>query len=143
MKFVLVENRSKYKMSSLLRATLRSLMHDTTPEYCGQTALKKYLCTNRGVSFSKNIDVHHIDGNHDNYKDVNLALLTHEDHKKLHESCKNDVLAELRDEVYQGGPDNITLHDLNNNVDQVIIYRYKKLLIDRVDEYRQDLVRSK
>lgn len=113
-------------------------MEDTLSNYRGQTSLKRYLCVNRGVEFSDDLDVHHIDGNHSNYKDDNLALVPHKYHVELHNDCKDTVLSEIRDETYIGGPGNITLDDLSSNIDSIIRKRYVQLLKDRVKYVRKD-----
>ena len=136
MKFLLVED-SKFKMGNLLQDLLKSYMKDTTQKYRGQTELKKYLCENRGVQYSDDLDVHHIDANHENYKDDNLALLEHNDHKQLHKKCMNDVLKEIRDEVYEYGPGYIELEDLHPDIQNIVRKRYIELLKENVVKIRK------
>ena len=135
------ETQSKYRLGPLLGSLLKSFMKDTNLSKSSQKALKIYLCTNRGVPFSDDLDVHHIDGDHSNYQDNNIALLKHQDHINLHNECRDVVLTELRKEVDIGGPGNITSDDLSTDIDKIIKSRYVDLLQSKVSNYRVDKLR--
>ena len=137
LKFRLVEG-SPHHMSPALNRLLKSFMGDTTKEYAGQTALKIYLCTNRRVVITPNICVHHIDGDHNNFRDENLALLDSGEHHKLHNDCKETIMEEIEKELYTGGPGRISLDDLSPDIEKKIKDRYVQLLKDRVNLFRKD-----
>ncbi len=143
MKFKLVEDtlletKSKYNLGPLLKGLLVSFMKDVNANKGSQRALKMYLCTNRGVNFSDSLDVHHINGNHQDYRDSNLALVEHNKHLKLHSDCQNEILKELYTEVNQEGPGRIELDDLNPDIENVIRTNYVKLLQQEIKHYRVD-----
>lgn len=145
MKFKLVEDinleeSKKYNLSPLLKDTLLSAMKGLTNAERGQTKLKRHLCLDRNVYYPSfyDLDVHHIDGNHFNDRDNNLALIEHSKHIALHKRCLNQVLEELCNEVDEGGPGYVELEDLHPNIFNIVHSRYIELLKLYVDEYRLD-----
>lgn len=148
MKFRLVEDieelnetKAKYNFGSSLKTLLQSFMKDVTYRRGSQTALKYYLCTNRNVPFSEDLDVHHINGKHFDYRDKNIALIKHDEHKKLHQECQNEILSQICNEINDDdiySPGVIELSDLNSDIENIIRSEYEKLLLAKIRIYRVD-----
>ena len=139
----LFEEKSKTNISKIDKDVLFSYMKGTDIKSENQIALRNYLCQNR---LNKNDDsslvVHHIDNNHSNYKDSNLALIPKGDHSKIHNEAKTFAINTCLDNKgLLTKEDRDTFDAYNDLTDEdtiILIDSYRKKLTELCDLFRVD-----